>query len=129
MELYSYPKRLPKKLRPDNTTFDSFPSGHTANAFLGATILAKEYSNESILIPIAGYSVATATGVLRILNNRHWTSDVLVGAGVGILSGEVAYLIYPWVKEKIGKKSRKNNISLMPTYNGITIGGSLTMNF
>ena len=69
----------------------SFPSGHTATAFMGATLLAHEYGHKSVWIPIAGYSVATATGVLRILNNKHHASDVLVGAAIGIVSAELAY--------------------------------------
>ena len=69
----------------------SFPSGHTATAFMGATLLAHEYGHKSIWIPIAGYFVATATGVLRILNNKHYASDVLVGAAIGIVSAELAY--------------------------------------
>ena len=69
----------------------SFPSGHTATAFMGATLLAHEYGHKSIWIPIAGYSVATATGVLRILNNKHYASDVLVGAAIGLVSAELAY--------------------------------------
>lgn len=68
-----------------------FPSGHTATAFMGATLLAHEYGHKSVWIPIAGYSVATATGVLRILNNKHYASDVLVGAAIGIVSAELAY--------------------------------------
>lgn len=69
----------------------SFPSGHTATAFMGATLLAHEYGHKSIWFPIAGYSVATATGVMRILNNKHYASDVLVGAAIGIASAELAY--------------------------------------
>ena len=75
----------------------SFPSGHTATAFTGATLLAHEYGDRSIWIPIAGYTVATATGVMRVLNNRHYVSDVIVGAAVGILTAELAY----WVTDAI----------------------------
>lgn len=75
----------------------SFPSGHTATAFMGATLLAHEYGHRSVWFPIAGYSVATATGVLRILNNRHYASDVLVGAAIGIASAELAY----WASDAI----------------------------
>ena len=42
---------------------------------------------------MAGYSVATATGIMRVLNNRHWVSDVLSGAGIGIMSTELAYAL------------------------------------
>lgn len=78
--------------RPDLTTRNSWPSGHTATAFVGATILHKEYGmTRSPWYSVAGYGIATATGVMRVLNNRHWVSDVLSGAGIGILSTELAY--------------------------------------
>lgn len=78
------------RTRP-NGEEESFPSGHTAKAFMGATLLAHEYGNRSIWIPIVGYTAATATGVMRVLNNRHYLSDVVVGAAVGILTAELAY--------------------------------------
>ena len=81
-----------KEMRPDGSTANSFPSGHTATVFAGATILHKEYGlTHSPWYSVAGYTVATATGVLRVLNNRHWVSDVIAGAGIGILSTELAY--------------------------------------
>lgn len=85
-------KYTASELRPDESTHNSWPSGHTATAFAGATILHKEYGlTRSPWYSIAGYTVATATGVMRVLNNRHWISDVLSGAGIGILSTELAY--------------------------------------
>lgn len=82
------------RLRPDGTTHNSFPSGHTAMAFTAATILHKEYGvTRSPWWSVAGYTLATATGISRSLNNRHWLSDIVVGAGVGILSTELGYLI------------------------------------
>lgn len=85
-------KYTASEMRPDGSTRNSWPSGHTATAFVGATILHKEYGmTRSPWYSIAGYTVATATGVMRVLNNRHWVSDVLSGAGIGILSTELAY--------------------------------------
>ena len=85
-------KYTAKEMRPDGSTANSWPSGHTATAFVGATILHKEYGlTRSPWYSVAGYGVATATGVMRVLNNRHWVSDVLSGAGIGIMSGELAY--------------------------------------
>ena len=117
------------QVRPDGSSANSFPSGHTANAFFGATILAKEYADKSILIAIGGYTVATATGYLRMANNRHWASDVLAGAGIGIISGEVAYIVYPWLKEKLGRKGKNNKVSFVPMYDGNTMGGNLVVRF
>lgn len=84
-----YTCRMP---RPDGSNNKSFPSGHTATAFMAATMLHKEYGGRSPWYSIAGYSMATVTGVSRMLNNKHWLSDVLVGAGIGILSVELGYL-------------------------------------
>lgn len=83
-----------KEMRPDNSTRNSFPSGHTATAFVAATVLHKEYGlTRSPWYSVGGYAVATATGVMRILNNRHWVSDVMAGAGVGIMSTELGYFL------------------------------------
>ena len=87
-------KYTAKEMRPDGSTANSWPSGHTATAFVGATLLHKEYGmTRSPWFSVAGYGVATATGVMRVLNNRHWVSDVLSGAGIGIMSGELAYAL------------------------------------
>ncbi len=85
-------KYTASEMRPDGSTRNSWPSGHTATAFVSATILHKEYGlTRSPWYSVAGYGVATATGIMRVLNNRHWVSDVLSGAGVGIISTELAY--------------------------------------
>ena len=83
-----------KEMRPDGSTANSWPSGHTATAFVGATLLHKEYGlTRSPWWSVAGYGVATATGVMRVLNNRHWISDVMSGAGIGIMSTELGYAL------------------------------------
>ena len=80
-------------MRPDGSTRNSFPSGHTATAFMTATMLHKEYGHRSPWYSIGGYAVATVTGVTRQLNNRHWMSDIMVGAGIGILATEFGYYL------------------------------------
>ncbi|WP_333865172.1 phosphatase PAP2 family protein, partial [Chitinophaga sp.] len=75
-------KNTTHQLRPDGTTYNSFPSGHTAQAFAAATFLSEEYKHRFPWMPYAAYGVATAVGGLRIANNRHYVSDVLVGAGL-----------------------------------------------
>ena len=83
-----------KRERPDGSKNNSFPSGHTATAFMAATIMHREYGlTRSPLYSIGGYTVATATAFSRQLNNRHWLSDVLAGAGIGILSAELGYFL------------------------------------
>ena len=86
-------KQSTRVMRPDGSNDNSFPSGHTATAFMTATMLTKEYGHICPWIGIGAYSVATATGLMRMANNKHWLSDVLTGAGIGILSTEAGYYI------------------------------------
>ena len=126
-----------KEMRPDGSTANSWPSGHTATAFVGATILHKEYGlTRSPWYSVAGYGVATATGVMRVLNNRHWVSDVLSGAGIGVLSGELGYalsdLIFKGKGLLRGNISSERSIIDHPSFFSISMGigfGSRNMDF
>lgn len=81
-----------KRERPDGRAKNSFPSGHTSTAFMCATLLHKEYGETvSPWISVAGYGIAASTGILRVEANRHFCSDVLAGAAIGIISAELAY--------------------------------------
>lgn len=86
-------KRLVGRVRPDGSDDRSFPSGHSAAAFLTASLFAKEYGHISPWLSVGAYGVATSTAMLRRVNDHHWTSDVMVGAGIGILSTELAYAL------------------------------------
>ena len=97
-------KHLTTVKRPDASDKLSFPSAHTSSAFVAAEILHQEFKNKSAWISVAGYSIASSVGVLRVLNNRHWMSDVIAGAGVGIFSVRLTYLVYPVIREKIFNK-------------------------
>ncbi len=88
---------------------NSMSSGHTAQAFVSATILDMEYRNTSPWISVAGYAAAATTGMYRMINNQHWISDVLVGAGIGILSTKAVYYTH---KYRWGKKG---NIVILPS--------------
>jgi len=102
-------------LRPDGSTYNSFPSGHTATAFMGAEFMRMEYKDVSPLYGIAGYAVAATTGALRMYNNRHWLNDVVAGAGIGILSTKAAYFLYPKLQKVFAPKSSMN-VMVMPNY-------------
>lgn len=79
--------------RPDGSDFESFPSGHTAKAFMTATMLHKEYGGRSPWFSIGGYSVAALTGVSRMMNGKHWMSDVVAGAAIGVGAVHLGYFI------------------------------------
>ncbi|GEO07114.1 hypothetical protein AAE02nite_47780 [Adhaeribacter aerolatus] len=119
-------KRISRERRPDFPSLDAFPSQHTSTAFANAEILRQEFKNQSGWYGVGGYSFAVATGALRMLNNRHWLSDVMAGAGVGILSTRLAYVIYPWLCENISlSQFKKENIQLTPMYQNGSYGLSL----
>ena len=90
-------KHTTRETRPDNTSNNSFSSGHTATAFMCATILHKEYGMKSPWYSIGGYTLAGITGVTRQLNNRHWIGDVLVGAGIGMISTDLGYFFNAFI--------------------------------
>ncbi len=94
-------KHITKVPRPDDGAPTSFPSGHTAQAFAGATIFSDEFAQHNVWLTIASYTSATAVGVLRILNNRHWASDVIAGAGFGMASAKLSeWIVQPRRKRR-----------------------------
>ncbi|TWR24158.1 phosphatase PAP2 family protein [Mucilaginibacter achroorhodeus] len=138
-------KKVTHRLRPDGSDYNSFPSGHTANAFLGAEFMAQELGDKSIGYSVIGYGFATATGILRMYNRDHWFSDVVAGAGFGILSAKAAYLLYPYIRNRLFKAGRekednrnipdelkkqpKTSSIIMPSYNNGIVGLNFAMQF
>ncbi|MFV5690249.1 phosphatase PAP2 family protein [Flavobacterium sp. ZT3R25] len=101
------------KIRPNaGDDGQSFPSAHTSSAFTNATVLYEEFKDTSPLLAYSGYVFATTTGGLRIMNNAHWLSDVLVGAGIGILVTQVIYFFDPIIKWNPFEKTK--NVTLIP---------------
>lgn len=123
-------KSITKVERPDGSANNSFPSGHTANAFMGAEFLYQEYKDVSVWYGIGGYVVATSTGLFRMYNNRHWLTDVVAGAGIGILSTKAAYWLFPYVKNAFfNKKENKAMTMIAPFYNGKQAGAGMVVQF
>jgi len=69
--------------RPDGTRY-SFPSGHTSSTFASATVLQRHFGWKA---GIPAYAFATYVAGSRLQENKHFASDVLVGAALGIVSG------------------------------------------
>ncbi|GAA5020699.1 phospholipid phosphatase [Marivirga lumbricoides] len=122
-------KATGNEVRPDGSSNNSFPSGHTATAFIGAEFLFQEYKNVSLWYGISGYLVAAGTGFFRMYNDRHWLSDVAAGAGIGILSTKIAYWLHPVIKRTFFKNEEKVSGLVMPYYNGKEYGLGLSMTF
>lgn len=122
-------KHTSHELRPDGSSYNSFPSGHTATAFMGAEFLYQEYKDQSIWYGITGYVVATGTGFFRMYNDRHWFSDIATGAGIGILSTKIAYWLQPHIKTLFFKKESSLNSSVLPYYNGKELGFGMRISY
>lgn len=109
-------KSLARVERPyGNQDYSSFPSQHTSAAFAAATFMHREYGGRSVWYSVGGYSVATATAAIRVLGNKHWASDVLAGAGVGIVSTELAYWAYPLV-HRVLLRGLQDRAMVLPLY-------------
>jgi membrane-associated phospholipid phosphatase len=79
--IYTYTlKYTVSRERPDGSDQLSFPSGHTSNAFAGATVIARHYGWK---LGVPAYATATFIGVSRMAANRHHFSDVVGGALLG----------------------------------------------
>ena len=122
-------KNITRVKRPDGSTANSFPSGHTATAFMGAEILRREYWDVSPWIGMAGYAVAAGTGFFRMYNNRHWLTDVIARAGFGILAAQAAYWLYPAITKALFRKRREKNICLAPYMSAESRGLCLNITF
>ena len=113
-------KYLSREERPDGSDNLSFPSGHTAQAFLAASIVHNEFRDKSQWYGVGAYTIATSVAALRMINTKHWQSDVVAGAGIGILSAHLAYLSH---RNRWGRKSIGRDVGLAPAYFGNSTPG------
>ncbi len=93
----------------------SFPSGHATVAFAAATVFAMEYK-KTIWVPILSYSVASLISISRITENKHWSTDVLVGAVLGYLSGRQIVNNYHRYAKLKAPGQPKNSVSFNVQY-------------
>ncbi len=73
-----------------NSEYTSFPSGHSLVAFALATYVSSAYK-EKAWVGIASYSVAGLVGLSRLNDDKHWASDVFVGAVLGYAIGKCVF--------------------------------------
>lgn len=126
-----YPlKMFTKEERPDGSDNHSFPSGHTAAAFSSAQLLFREYQDKNIWLALSGYPMAVFTATYRVINNKHWISDVVAGAGIGFTSTEFAYCLYPKIQKLFHRKKKsKSSFAFVPYYSTGGFGLSLAKTF
>ena len=98
--------------RPDASDSNSFPSGHCALAFAGAELVRIQHG---WAWGSAAYVCASAVAGMRLYNDAHWFSDVLAGAGTGILCAQLSRLILP-----LEKRLFKIDLALTPTLDPVS---------
>jgi hypothetical protein len=91
--------------RPDGTDYNSFPSRHASIAFSAGFRISRLLYKHSPWWVVGSQTVATAIGFERVLNKRHYPSDVLAGAAIGIGSAcfgnYIADLAYPSTRSRM----------------------------
>jgi len=122
-------KHSVKAHRPDGSDRLSFPSGHTALAFTNAALLYQEYKDSNFWYASSGFVFATATGILRVANNKHYASDVLTGAGIGLASGILVSYYNPFQKIIFGKKNKTSAFIYPQIGNQMGIGAIIKPSF
>lgn len=122
-------KKTGRVMRPDGSANNSFPSGHTATAFAGAEMVWQEYKDVSPWYGIGAYSIAAGTGFFRMYNDRHWLTDVVAGAGIGILSTKIAYWSLPLTKKIFFKNKENYSGILTPFYQDKSGGLAIMIQF
>ena len=114
--------------RPDSRAMNSFPSGHTATVFMGAELIRMEYRDASPWYGISAYTIASGVAFMRLYNNRHWLSDVLAGAGLGILSAKIGYWLLPLERKLFGLKGKNNSVLVvLPFYDAYKKGAGASL--
>jgi len=98
--------------------FAGFPSGHVSAAVTGAGLICAHhaalplYGNDVLDVAacVEGITVATAVGVLRLMADRHYVSDVLVGGAIGVFSGYGLPVLLHYRKSPIGEVVRRDDL-------------------
>lgn len=123
-------KHFINEKRPRSSARNSFPSGHTSNAFTGAELIRIEYGSA---YGIAAYAVASGIAFMRLYNNRHWFNDVIAGAGVGILSARIGYWMLPhyrkWFKWDSSKSTKVVSVMPSPDFAARSLSVNMVMLF
>jgi membrane-associated phospholipid phosphatase len=114
-------KYTARRKRPDGSDNYSFPSGHSSFSFNGATFLYRRYG---ITWGIPAYAVASFVGFSRVAKQKHYITDVIFGAGIGIASNILFVTEY-----KLNIHNQLYNIHVMPYYENKKLGLYLVSKF
>lgn len=86
-------KHTVHEMRPDRSGNNSFPSRHTSWAFAGTTVFANATYRHSPAWPMVFHAAASGVAFQRVASRRHYASDVVAGAAIGIASAELGFAL------------------------------------
>ncbi len=117
-------KEITNTPRPNGASH-AFPSGHTAYTFASAGVMYQSFKDDNLLLAYSGYLPAITVGAYRMIKDKHWISDVLVGAGMGILFSHLTYHFDIWHSrtDKHGKKDFMSDHTSVNVSFGTAPGG------
>jgi len=119
-------KAILNEERPNGGSL-STPSGHSTYAFASAGVLYHSLKEDHPFWAYSGYVVGTFVAASRVVKNRHWLSDVVIGAGLGILSSHLSYHLDVWDSRD---NTQKDNTVIKNVSLGLTpLGAGLTVQF
>lgn len=124
-------KSVINRERPDHSTQDSFPSGHTSFAFAGATLLARRWQDEhdGSWLGYALYLPATYVGVSRMEGERHWLTDITFGAALGMAIAHLVYDAHYGDEEHLGLFGRGVHAEFGPAWTEQGAAFGVTLSF
>jgi hypothetical protein len=117
-------KAVINRERPDGSDEESFPSAHTSNAFMLASVTSAHYG---MRVGIPAYVAASAVGVSRLRSNVHWLSDVVAGATLGYIVGRT--VVRQNNRPMNNERYAKRDMSVMPVLDAGFLGVKLEVNF
>ena len=121
-------KKSFRNLRPDHSARNSYPSGHSALAFNLATMQFLEYKDSNIWYASSGFLFASATAIMRMANNRHWSGDIVTGAGLGIGIAVIVDCWNPMSKLSFQSSDKKYAFTSYPFINQDHYGIGINVN-
>jgi membrane-associated phospholipid phosphatase len=114
--------------------YASFPSGHTSAAMTGAGLLCAHHGalplyggGWDVAACVEGLTVATTVGVLRMMADRHYASDVLTGGAIGFFSGYGLPMLLHYWKRPLGEVVSRDDlkIAITPGAGGNPLGAQI----
>ncbi len=107
--------RGPARFQPGGG-WESFPSGHTTEAFTVASVIAAHYP--SLWVQIPAYGLASLAGLSRMALDAHWASDVAAGAIIGTTVGR--FVVNRNGQAPAGRRSPLQ-VTVSPTLGGLCV--------